>query len=109
MSLRADSHCAESISRNREDDRDEGGAIREGGAAPSEMRAASAMGSRYSTVEVLGQLGRWFEDTRGAVMTEYTVLLGTVALVSAGALVALGAALVNRFEFERVFILFPFP
>ncbi len=46
---------------------------------------------------------------RGAAMTEYTVLVGLVALVSVGAFLALGAALVSNFEARRALILYPSP
>ena len=55
------------------------------------------------------ELMRCLRDTRGAAMTEYTVLVGTVALVSLGALVTLGVAMVNRLEFDRAFLLSPLP
>lgn len=47
--------------------------------------------------------------TRGAAMTEYTVLIGTVALGASVALVSLGVAFVNSFESVRGLILYPFP
>jgi len=46
---------------------------------------------------------------RGAAMTEYTVLVGVVALVCVGAFLALGAALVSSFESRRALILYPSP
>lgn len=46
---------------------------------------------------------------RGAVMVEYSVLIGTVALGASLALVGLGVAFVRSFEFVRGFILYPFP
>lgn len=48
-------------------------------------------------------------DTRGAAMTEYTVLVGTVALVCVGALIALGAAFGSALEVDRTFLLSPIP
>ncbi len=48
-------------------------------------------------------------SARGAAMTEYTVLVGLVALVSIGAFLALGAALVSSFEARRALILYPSP
>lgn len=48
-------------------------------------------------------------DQRGAVMAEYVVLIGTVALGSAAAFLAIGAALVNSFGFVRSMLLVPFP
>jgi len=48
-------------------------------------------------------------DQRGAVMAEYTVLIGTVAIGSAAAFIVIGAALVNGFSFVRSLLLVPFP
>jgi Flp pilus assembly pilin Flp len=47
--------------------------------------------------------------SRGAAMTEYTVLVGLVALVSMAAFIALGVALSRNFESRRELILYPFP
>jgi Flp pilus assembly pilin Flp len=46
---------------------------------------------------------------RGAAMTEYTVLLGVVAIASLGAFVGLGVALVDSFEARRDLLLYPSP
>jgi Flp pilus assembly pilin Flp len=48
-------------------------------------------------------------DTRGAVMSEYVVLLGTVSLTVAVAIAALGPPLVRGFEDTRDILLLPFP
>jgi Flp pilus assembly pilin Flp len=42
-------------------------------------------------------------------MTEYTVLVGFVALASIGAFIALGVALTKNFESRRELILYPSP
>jgi Flp pilus assembly pilin Flp len=42
-------------------------------------------------------------------MTEYTVLVGLVALVSMMAFIGLGVALATSFESRRELILYPFP
>jgi Flp pilus assembly pilin Flp len=47
--------------------------------------------------------------TRGAAMTEYTVLVGLVALVAMTAFLALGVALATSFDSRRELILYPFP
>jgi Flp pilus assembly pilin Flp len=47
--------------------------------------------------------------SRGAAMTEYTVLIGLVALVSMAAFIGLGVALATSFESRRELILYPFP
>jgi Flp pilus assembly pilin Flp len=52
---------------------------------------------------------RLLRDTRGAVMTEYIVLLGTVSLTVSVAIAALGAPLVRSFENTRDVLLLPFP
>ncbi|HVH42026.1 MAG TPA: hypothetical protein VM925_06770 [Labilithrix sp.] len=46
---------------------------------------------------------------RGAASVEYTVLIGTVALGAAAALVGLGVALLDSFELVRRFVLYPYP
>ncbi len=46
---------------------------------------------------------------RGAVMTEYTVLVGVVALGASVALVGLGVAFANSFEHVREYVLSPYP
>lgn len=48
-------------------------------------------------------------SARGAAMTEYTILVGVVAIASIGAFLALGAALVSNFEARRALILYPSP
>lgn len=48
-------------------------------------------------------------DERGAVMVEYSVVVGTVAVISFGAFIALGIALARNFDFVRSNLLFPFP
>ena len=49
------------------------------------------------------------QSSRGAAMTEYTVLIGLVALVSMAAFIGLGVALARNFESRRELILYPFP
>ena len=48
-------------------------------------------------------------DTRGAVSTEYVVLMGTLGLVVVSALVAVGPSLVRNFQQTRTVIAAPFP
>ena len=43
------------------------------------------------------RLSLW-DDTRGTVMLEYSILMGTVALGSAIAFITLGVAFVNNFD-----------
>ena len=62
------------------------------------------MGSMMAT---LTQLLR--DDTRGAVSTEYVVLMGAVGLVVVFSLVAIGPTLVKDFETTRTVIAAPVP
>jgi Flp pilus assembly pilin Flp len=48
-------------------------------------------------------------DARGAVLLEYTILIGIVGISSAAALVLLGIAFVDSFSFLREMLLTPFP
>jgi len=48
-------------------------------------------------------------DTRGAVSTEYVVLVGTMGLAVVFALVAIGPGLVKNFTLTRTVIAAPFP
>jgi len=48
-------------------------------------------------------------DTRGAAMTEYVVLVGTVGIVLMVALVAAGPVLVHAYQRTRDMIAGPFP
>jgi Flp pilus assembly pilin Flp len=48
-------------------------------------------------------------DSRGAVSTEYVVLVGTVGLAAVFALVAVGPVLVKGFERSRNILTSPFP
>ena len=52
---------------------------------------------------------RILRDERGAVMSEYVVLLGTVSLTVAAAIAALGVPLVRGFETTRDLLLLPVP
>ena len=48
-------------------------------------------------------------QARGAAMTEYTILIGVVGVLTISAFVSLGIALVVSFEARRDLILYPFP
>jgi Flp pilus assembly pilin Flp len=52
---------------------------------------------------------RLLGDTRGAVSTEYVVLMGAVGLVVVFSLVAVGPNLVKDFQTTRTVIAAPFP
>lgn len=68
------------------------------------LRSTVCMASR-----VTDQAPSLLRDTRGAVMTEYVVLLGTVSLTIAVAIAALGPPLVRSYENTRDVLLLPFP
>jgi len=48
-------------------------------------------------------------DERGAVMLEYSILVGTVALACAAGLLAVGIAVLNSFGFVRELLLSAIP
>ncbi len=48
-------------------------------------------------------------DTRGAIMVEYSVLIGVVAIAGSLGLVLVGLALVHSFDFVRGLLLCPIP
>jgi hypothetical protein len=48
-------------------------------------------------------------DTRGSILLEYSVLIGSIALAGALGLVAVGIALVRSFDFARALLLSPIP
>jgi Flp pilus assembly pilin Flp len=48
-------------------------------------------------------------DERGAVMTEYLVIVGAVGLMSIPALLYCGEAMARSFIFVQQYLLFPFP
>jgi Flp pilus assembly pilin Flp len=54
-------------------------------------------------------LSSLWSDTRGTVMLEYTILMGTVAIGSAIAFISVGVAFVNNFDLVRGLILCLFP
>jgi Flp pilus assembly pilin Flp len=61
-------------------------------------------------VERLVRLARCLlRDERGAVTTEYVVLVGTVGLLLVGAIVGVGPLLVTSYERSRALLLAPFP
>lgn len=48
-------------------------------------------------------------DTRGALMVEYSVLIGVIAIAGSLGLVVVGVALVHSFDFVRGLLLCPIP
>jgi Flp pilus assembly pilin Flp len=61
----------------------------------------------HQTMKLLRQL--LARDTRGAVSTEYVVLVGTMGLAVVFCLVAIGPQLVQDFQFTRIVIAAPYP
>ena len=57
----------------------------------------------------MGALEKLKRDARGAVTTEYVVLLGAVGLVVMFAIIALGPNLVADYEATRKIIASPYP
>ena len=55
------------------------------------------------------RLGRLLGDTRGAVTTEYIVLVGTMALTFIAAMLVVGPRLMRDFYRSRAIIQAPFP
>jgi len=49
------------------------------------------------------------DDTEGAVLLEYSILIGTVALAGAVGLLLVGIAVLNSFGFVRELLLSPIP
>jgi Flp pilus assembly pilin Flp len=54
-------------------------------------------------------LARFASDGRGAIVSEYVVLTGLVAMVTIPAFLFAGAAVAKSFVFVRGYMLFPFP
>jgi hypothetical protein len=50
-----------------------------------------------------------FSDSRGAVMLEYTITVGAIAIAGALGLLAIGIAVVQNFQFVRSLILCAIP
>ena len=55
------------------------------------------------------QLETLLDDTEGAVLLEYSILIGTVALAGAVGLLLVGIAVLNSFGFVRELLLSPIP
>ena len=52
---------------------------------------------------------RLLEDTRGAVLLEYSIVVGTIALAGAVGLLLVGIATLNSFGFVRELLLSAIP
>lgn len=49
------------------------------------------------------------DDNRGAITTEYVVIVGTTSLLIVGALVSVGPLLLASYERSRALLIAPFP
>jgi hypothetical protein len=54
-------------------------------------------------------LARCARDTRGAVFSEYVILVGVVALVCCSSLIYLGVKLADDFNRSRAYVVYPVP
>jgi Flp pilus assembly pilin Flp len=59
--------------------------------------------------ERVSPLAKLYADTRGALLVEYSVLIGAIAIAASFGLVTVGIALVHSFDFVRGLILCPIP
>jgi hypothetical protein len=57
----------------------------------------------------MGKLSALVSGTRGAVTTEYVIVVGAVALLFVAALVAVGPGLVASYQVTRSVLASPFP
>lgn len=55
------------------------------------------------------RLTAFLDDARGAVMTEYVVVVGAVGIVTLATLLYCGVAVAHNFAFVRDYALYPFP
>ncbi len=67
--------------------------------------ATEVRSRRTSQTSLLGLM----RDGRGAVMVEYVVLLGTVTIAFAAAILGLGPSLIANYEKSQGTLLSPFP
>jgi Flp pilus assembly pilin Flp len=51
----------------------------------------------------------WIQDSRGAIATEYAVVVGTCALVVSVALAALGPPMIASYQSSRATLIAPVP
>ena len=64
-----------------------------------------ALLARSSVAVQRRRLPTLLADARGAVMVEYTILIGTLALAGIIGLIAIGIAVLNSFSFVRGLLL----
>ena len=73
------------------------------------MENGLAPGAVPGPNEQASPLARLVTDTRGALMVEYSVLIGAIAIAASFGLVLVGTALVRSFDFVRGMLLCPIP
>ena len=74
---------------------------------PRRGAPVAVSGGVFTTFNTL--VPRFLADRRGAVSVEYVVVLATMGMVMAFAIVGLGPALVQSFSFTRALIISPTP
>jgi hypothetical protein len=57
----------------------------------------------------MGRLSKLLGATRGAISTEYVIVVGTVALLFAAAMVAVAPGMLQSYETTRSVIASPYP
>lgn len=76
-------------------------------------KASALLSVRWVVRELLIYLRRLggvvASDRRGAVSTEYVIVVGTVGLLAVGAFVAIGPQLVSAYDHARNILAVPFP
>jgi len=66
-------------------------------------------GARLRPTSLVDRVAELRADTRGALLVEYSVLIGVVAIAGSLGLVLVGLALVHSFDFVRGLLLCPIP
>jgi len=80
-----------------------------GRAVLSALLGADTLRAKGSAMARRAEWKKLRDDTRGALMLEYIVLVGFVAIVSIPALLFCGLSLMKNFVFVRNYALYPFP
>lgn len=65
--------------------------------------------SKRLPTRIRTELARLYQDSRGALMVEYSVLVGAVAIAGSVGLVVVGIAVAKNFDFVRGMLLLPIP
>jgi len=72
---------------------------------PQLLTLQAARLARSSVASQRRRLAGLLADARGAVLVEYTILIGTLALAGIIGLIAIGIAVLNSFSFVRGLLL----